>query len=102
MIRNMKDRGMSNREIANELGISRNTVRKMIKATGTPEPKRRKRGSKLDPYRQGIRELIEKYNLSSIRILGEIRKPGFDGGIQYLRLTALNCGRIARNRDIQV
>jgi len=29
MIRNMKDRGMSNREIASELGISRNTVRKI-------------------------------------------------------------------------
>jgi orotate phosphoribosyltransferase-like protein len=39
MIRNMKDRGMSNREIANELGISRNTVRKMIKATKIPDPK---------------------------------------------------------------
>ena len=49
MIRHMKDRGMSNREIANGLGISRNTVRKMIKATGTPDPKRRKRASKLDP-----------------------------------------------------
>ena len=69
MIRNMKDRGMSNREIANEPGISRNTVRKMIKATGTPEPKRRKRASKLDPYRQGIRELIEKYRKSPLPAL---------------------------------
>ncbi len=49
MIRNMKDRGMSNREIANELGISRNTVRKMLKKTRILDKKRKKKGSKLNP-----------------------------------------------------
>ena len=98
MIRNMKDRGMSNREIANEPGISRNTVRKMIKATGTPEPKRRKRASKLDPYRQGIRELIEKYSLSSIKILEEIRKTGYDGGYTILKDY---CAELWKDRRIE-
>ncbi len=33
MIRNMKDGGMSNRKIAEELGISRNTVRKLLNSS---------------------------------------------------------------------
>ena len=33
MIRNLKEMGMSNRDIAKELGISRNTVSKMLKRT---------------------------------------------------------------------
>jgi len=98
MIRNMKDRGMSNREIANELGISRNTVRKMIKVTKVPDPKRRKRASKLDPYRSRIRELIEKYNLSSIRILEEIRKTGYEGGYTILKDY---CAELRKDRRIQ-
>ena len=98
MIGNMKDRGMSNREIANELGISRNTVRKMIKATGTPEPKRRKRASKLDPYRERIRELINKHNLSAVRILEEIRKTGYDGGYTILKDY---CAELRKDRRIQ-
>ena len=43
-----------------ELSISRNSVRKYLKS----EPKNkqnRKRGSKLDPYREKIRELINKH-----------------------------------------
>ena len=51
MRRNMKEKEMSKREIANELRISRNTVRKMIKATWIPDPKGRKGTSKLDLHR---------------------------------------------------
>jgi IS30 family transposase len=49
MIRNLKDRGISNREIASHMGISRNTVSRMLKRTRIHEKKKRKRGSKLDP-----------------------------------------------------
>jgi transposase len=85
MIRNLKERGMSNREIARELGISRNTVSKMLKTTRVKDRQTRKRGSKLDPYRDKVKELIEKYNLSSVRILEEIRKLGYDGGHTILK-----------------
>ena len=36
-------------------------------------------GSKLDPYREKIRALIDDHNLSAVRILEEIRKIGYDG-----------------------
>ena len=76
MIRDMKDRGMSNREIARDLGISRNTVSKLLRTTRLTDHRKRKRGSKLDPYRDRIRELINQHDLSSVRILEEIRKIG--------------------------
>ena len=52
MIRNLKEMGMSNRDIAKELGISRNTVSKMFKNSRLQEKKKGNRGSKLDPYKK--------------------------------------------------
>ena len=84
MIRNMKEMGMSNRDIAKELGVSRNTVRRMLKNTGIQDRKRKKRGSKLDPYREKIHALIDEHNLSGVRILEETRKSGYNGGYTIL------------------
>ena len=85
MIRNLKEMGMSNREIARDLGISRNTVSRMLRKTRIQEKKKRHRGSKLDPYRENIRSLIDEHNLSAVRILEEIRKFGYDGGYTILK-----------------
>ena len=79
MIRNLKESGMSNREIAKELGISRNTVSKLLRKTKISDKKKRNRGSKLDPYREQIKIFIDEYNLSAVRILEEIRKLGYNG-----------------------
>ena len=80
MIRNLKEGGMSNRDIARELGVSRNTVSRMLKMTRIQDKKRKKKGSKLDPYRDKIRALIDEHNLSGVRILEEIRKLGYKSG----------------------
>ena len=84
MMRNMREKGKSIKSIARELGISRNSVRKYLRS----EPKgkqKRKGGSKLDPYREKIRALIDEHNLSAVRILEEIRKMGYDGGYTILK-----------------
>jgi len=98
MIRDMKDRGMSNREIARDLGISRNTVSKLLRTTRLTDHRKRKRGSKLDPYRDRIRELINQHNLSSVRILEEIRKIGYNGGYTILKEY---CRELRKDRRIQ-
>ena len=47
----LKGKGRSMRGIAEDLGISRNTVSKYVNSPGVPKPKpRAKRGSKLDAY----------------------------------------------------
>ena len=98
MIRDMKDRGMSNREIARDLGISRNTVSTLLRTTRLTDHRKRKRGSKLDPYRDRIRELIDQHNLSSVRILEEIRKIGYNGGYTILKEY---CRELRKDQRIQ-
>ena len=98
MIRNLKEMGMSNREIARQLDISRNTVSRMLKKTRIQEKKKRHKGSKLDPYRENIRSLIDEHNLSAVRILEEIRKFGYDGGYTILKDY---CHELRKDRRIQ-
>lgn len=98
MRRNLKEGGMSNRAIARELGVSRNTVSKMLKKKRLQGIKKGKRGSKLDPYRERIRALIDDHNLSAVRILEEIRKMGYDGGYTMLKEY---CHELRLDRRIQ-
>ena len=98
MIRNLKESGMSNREIAKELGISRNTVSKLLRKTKISDKKKRNRGSKLDPYREQIKIFIDEYNLSAVRILEEIRKLGYNGGYTILKDY---CAFLRKDRRIQ-
>ncbi len=70
MIRNMKEKGMSIKSLDRELSISGNSVRKYLRS----EPKirqNRKRGSKLDPYKEKIRALLDDHNLLAVKILEE-------------------------------
>ena len=97
MIRNMREKGMSIRSIVRELNISRNSLRKYLNSE--PSGKReRKRGSKLDPYREQIKSLIKGHNLTTVRILEEIRKNGYTGGYTILKEY---CRELRKNRKIQ-
>ena len=98
MIRNMRDNGMRIRSIAKELGISRNSVRKHLKNEPVKKQKQ-KRGSMLDPYKDIIKSLIEKDNLSAVRILEEIMNKGYDGGYTILKEY---CHELRKVRSIQV
>jgi len=85
MIRGMREKGMSISAIARELHMSRNTVKRHLKLDTPLEYKRRKRKSKLDPVKPIIKMLIDKYNLSAVRILEEARKWGYDGSYSLLK-----------------
>ena len=98
MIRNLIERGLSISEVARQLGIDRKTVRKYAQSDELPRLHNNgKRSSKLDPYRDGIRDMIDRHNLSAIRILEEIRKQGYDGGYTILKEY---CSAIRKDRRI--
>ena len=79
MIKNMAEKGICKAEIARQLGIDRKSVRKYANSDNVPSvEKYSKRGSKLVPYRDKIKELVQRYNLSIVRILEEIRLDGYD------------------------
>ncbi|MCL6576913.1 IS21 family transposase [Kyrpidia sp.] len=87
MIHEMRRRGMSITQIAEELGRDRKTIRKWLEKK-EPEKYIRKeqRPSKLDPFKEYIQQRMEEGCVNARVILEEIRARGYTGGITMLRL----------------
>jgi len=87
--------GWSARSLAQELGISRNTVRKILKQHRRARQEghdavvtkpRVPRPSMLDQYVPRIAELLEAYpKIKGQRVFEELREAGYRGGISILR-----------------
>ena len=84
-IRFLQKQGHSVREIARLTGHSRNTVRKLLRATRAPVPAPRSRASKLDEYKAYLTERWQAHGLSAVRLVPEIRAKGFTGSTQIVR-----------------
>ena len=82
--------GKSLRCIANEVGISVNTVRKYLKQDGNPFYKKRLPvTTKLDSYKDYLKERINASRplcLPATVFLQEIRDHGYTGGLTQLRI----------------
>lgn len=83
--------GMSQRAIARTLGISRNTVKKILaghaEARDKPHtslpgpPKRMRRPKKTDPHRERVSQLLDKYpTITAQRVFEIVTDEGYDGG----------------------
>jgi transposase len=84
--------GSSIRRIARELGLSRNTVSRVLeeiearRAGGPESSPTRRRPSRLDPYLPIIKELLGRYpDLTAVRLHQELRQRGFTGGYTVVR-----------------
>ena len=86
----LKGAGRSMREIARELDVSRNTVRRYLKSPEAMRPRARPpRGSNLDPYTEHVERRMAE-GLENCRVLNrEIRALGYQGSystvVQYVR-----------------
>jgi len=77
--------GHSIRRIAHDTGHSRNTVRRILRE-GAPRPFHTpSRPSKLDPFKDYLRQRFEEHGLSGVRLTQEIRKMGFSGSERLVR-----------------
>lgn len=85
VIKTLNQRGVYQVDIATELGVHPKTVSRALKRGGPPDPKRRKRGSKLDPYKARVDELLEANVWNAKVILREIQELGYPGGYTILR-----------------
>jgi len=77
---------LSKAEIARRTGLDRKTVRRALaKESPFPNPSSKDRISKLDPFKNYIRERLEKYpRLSGVVLLDEIKRQGYAGKIRIL------------------
>lgn len=82
------------RRISLELRVSRKRIRRVLLANAvlrdtTPETQinpKKKRVGKLDPYKEFIGELLEKYNsITGQRVYEHLKQKGFDGEITIVR-----------------
>ena len=77
--------GVSKREIARVLGISRVAVRKVLRSNSTTVPELQ-RPEKAEPYRQQILELFDQCKGNLVRVHEELLTGGAE--LSYAALTA--------------
>ncbi len=86
--------GWSIRKISRELGISRKRIHRLLVSNSVlrdPTQKdtikdKKKRPGKLDPYKEFIVELLDKYNdITGQRVYEHLKQKGFDGEITIVR-----------------
>jgi transposase len=76
MVMELFGRGVSQREIARQCGLSRKTVRRFIRAQGFPERKQRRRGSFLDRHRDYLEMRWQQGCRNTARLCQELRDQG--------------------------
>ena len=74
------------RKMARHLHLARKTIRKYLNSPVAPAPVRRRRATKLDPFKTTIAELLaQDATASSVVIAQRLQPLGFHGGITTLR-----------------
>jgi transposase len=82
----LQGQGLSVRAIARTLGISRNSVRKYLRADTIPKPRPRpKRGSQLAPYVGHVQQRLAEGVENCVVLLRELRAQGYEGSYTLLK-----------------
>ncbi len=78
--------GWAKAKIAEKLGMSRNTVTRLLELSDPPRYQRAVRGSKLDPYKGSIAQMLgEDPRVPATVIIDYLRRDGYGGGITILK-----------------
>lgn len=85
VIKTLYKRGVYLKDIAEELNVHPRTVRRALDRDGAPSRKRPKRGSKLDPYKAQVDQLLKDGVWNATVIMDEIEADGYQGKITVLR-----------------
>ena len=84
-IKELNRQGISQRQIAQKTGLSRNTVAKILNQ-GIPQPfKKVERESALDLFKPYLKARWELYQLSGLRLHEEIKAQGFKGSVDVVQ-----------------
>lgn len=84
-IKELHQEGHSVRTISRMTGHSRNTVKKVLAGEHAGTMKAVERESKLDAFKQYVKERFEQHQLSAVRLVEEIRAMGYEGSVDTVR-----------------
>jgi transposase len=85
VIKALNKRGVFIKDIATELKVHPKTVSRALKKDEAPNPQRKRRGSKLDPYKPKIDQLLKENVWNAMVVLREIQAEGYSGGVALVR-----------------
>jgi transposase len=85
VIKALHERGVYQKDIAEQLGVHPKTVRRALQRGGAPVRRQPKRESLLDPYKGQIDGLLQEGVWNAVVILREIQATGYRGQISILR-----------------
>jgi transposase len=85
VIKALHKRGVYQKDIAVELGVHPKTVSRAIARGDAAVQSRKPRGSKLDPFKEQVDQLLADGVWNAMVILREIQAQGYEGGITILR-----------------
>jgi transposase len=84
-IHELRAQGVSLHQIARQLGLARNTVRKYVRGAAVPAA-RPPKSQKLDPFKDQIRRWVrEDHLLNCVTMLERLRPLGYRGGVSQLK-----------------
>jgi len=72
-------------QIARELKVSRPTVRRQLAKTKYEKTLRLPRSGKLDPYKDIIRNYLNRHDYTAAQLFEMIKEEGYEGGLSILR-----------------
>lgn len=85
VIKALNQHGAYLKDIAAELGVHPKTVRRALQRGGAPKRERKRKISKLEPYKPKIDYLLSEGVWNTVVIFREIQADGYSGGITMLR-----------------
>jgi transposase len=85
VIQALAARGVYQKDIATQLSVHPKSVSRALKRGGVTKRERKRRGSKLDPYKPTVDQLLSEEVWNAVVILREIQAEGYDGSITILR-----------------
>ncbi len=86
MIKESATKGKSAYAISKEIGVSENTARKYMTQPARPHGLTgTKKGSKLDPYKPYLHELMDSGIYNCVVLYGYLQEKGYDGGMSILK-----------------
>jgi len=85
VIKALNKRGVYQKDIAEQLGVHPKTVSRALKRGSAPVREKKRRVSKLDPYKPTVDRLLSEGVWNAVVILREIQEEGYTGGDTMLR-----------------